>query len=341
MDETTTVSTSDASTSSAPSSAPAPAAAPAAPAARPSMKQALVQADASTAASGAPVPGTTDPTAAAALPASPKGPIPFEVHHTALENARKKEREALQAQYAWTTGLNPDEVKNALGWRQAAQADPTRFLQEFIAEGLANPQIRPTILSLMGQNLNAARAASPKPGALPKPRFQTTDDQGNSVAVYTADDMQQFATALTEQLRGEVKEAVQPYEQERQERDKLQKIEAAKTKLTSWTTTTMKDMSSLEGFTEHEAEIKAVYAAMPVPEEGGFAAAENALRRAYTQVVIPHLRKSGQDATLAKLKRDAAATTLNPSSAGVSMPAKRPKSFKEALLWAESQQQAR
>lgn len=334
MDDTTTVSTSDASTSSAPSSAPAPAAAPAAPAARPSMKQALVQADASTAASGAPVPGTTDPTAAAALPASPKGPIPFEVHHTALENARKKEREALQAQYAWTNGLNPDEVKNAIGWRQAAQSDPTRFLQEFIAEGLANPQIRPTILSLMGQNLNAARAATgPKPGELPKPRFQTTDDQGNVVPVYTAEDIQQLAKSLREELREELQQEVKPFKEERQ-------LAAQKEKLTTWRSSTLKEMSALDGYTDHEAEIKAVYAAMP-PTKGGLEAEANALYRAYTQVVIPHLKKSGQDATLAKLKRDAAATTLNPSSAGVSMPAKRPKSFKEALLWAESQQQAR
>lgn len=333
MDDTTTVTTSDASTSSAPSSAPAPAAAPAAPAARPSMKQALVQADASTAASGAPVPGTTDPTAAAALPASPKGPIPFEVHHTALENARKKEREALQAQYAWTTGLNPDEVKTALGWRQRAQTDLTGFLSELVSEGMSNPQIRPTILSLLGQNLNAAKATGQKPGELPKPRFQTTDDQGNVVPVYTAEDIQNLAKSLREELREELQQEVKPFKEERQ-------LAAQKEKLTTWRSSTLKEMEALDGYKDHEAEIKAVFAAMP-PTKGGLEAEANALYRAYTQVVIPHLKKSGQDATLAKLKRDAAATTLNPSSAGVSMPAKRPKSFKEALLWAESQQQAR
>ncbi len=311
MDDTATTATSDTSTStttSAPTTTASPTA-PAAPATRPSFKQALVQAETSTATATPTATDATVPAAAAASPTSPKGPIPFEVHHTALENARKKERDALQAQYAWTQGLNPDEVKNALGWRQAAQSDPTRFLSEFIAEGLANPQIRPTILSLLGQSLNQAKPQGPKPGDLPKPRFQTTDDQGNAVPVYTAEDIQTLTQSLREQLRQEMQEKVAPFEQQRQ-------LAETKERLTTWRTSTLSEMEALDGYKDHEAEIKAVYAAMP-PTKGGLEAEAHALFRAYTQVVIPHLKQSGQDATLAKLKRDAAATTLNPSSSGL------------------------
>ncbi len=313
MDDTTSTATSDTSTSST-SSAPTTTAsptAPAAPATRPSFKQALVQAETSTAPTSTTATDATVPVVAAASPASEEktGFIATANHIRAVENARKKERDALQAQYAWTQGLNPDEVKNALGWRQAAQSDPTRFLSEFIAEGLANPQIRPTILSLLGQSLNQAKPQGPKPGDLPKPRFQTTDDQGNAVPVYTAEDIQTLTQSLREQLRQEMQEKVAPFEQQRQ-------LAETKERLTTWRTSTLSEMEALDGYKDHEAEIKAVYAAMP-PTKGGLEAEAHALFRAYTQVVIPHLKQSGQDATLAKLKRDAAATTLNPSSSGL------------------------
>jgi len=76
--------------------------------------------------------GTTD------LAPAAKGPIPFDVHDTALKNARLKERQAVEQEYRTSVG-DPAIAKEATQWFQRAAQDRVGFLRDVITKPCQTP----------------------------------------------------------------------------------------------------------------------------------------------------------------------------------------------------------
>lgn len=92
-------------------------------------------------------PATTAPVSEGAEPTSEPGPIPFDRHKSALENARAKAAQdaeaALRAKLGWAERYAPDEVANATQMLQWVRSDPQgfmRFLKSQVPEEAAPEQ---------------------------------------------------------------------------------------------------------------------------------------------------------------------------------------------------------
>ncbi len=282
--------------------------------------------------------GTTTETA----PVQAKGPIPFEVHDTALKNARAKERQAVEQEFRNTIG-DPAVAKEATQWFQRAAQDRVGFLRDVINEALSDPQLGPQVLSLAGKTLGGNRGAAPAaPTDEPQPDFQ--DANGNQF--YSAKQQQARETWLAARLRDDILGQVQPdLDQVRSEREAKQ-AEAAQQQVVSQITSHIAEAKKWPYFDQFKDKIAALARTMPLTS-GHPAEEAIVLRRAYDQVVGPELSKLEQNRVLADLKSRAHASSLNPASTGApsgvpkNVRAKDGGSFGNALKWAEQQQAGR
>lgn len=265
-------------------------------------------------------------------PASQKGPIPFEVHDRALQNARTNTRTEVESQFR-------TQYAPILSWAQRAATDRVGFLRDVIAEAAADPELAPQIASLAGRTLNGARM--PTPAELPQPDFQ--DGQGN--AFYSAKAIGQLVehlkSSLKQELLGEVQPSLQAVSAITAEREQERVAGQLKQTFASQLT---EARSSWPYFKEHETEIKQALAQAPLTS-GHPAEEALMLQRIYHQIVSPKISQLEQDKTLATLKRNANASGLNPAAMGApsgvpkNVRAKDGGTFKNALAWAATQQQ--
>lgn len=153
--------------------------------------------------------GTTPPAAVSPTPAParPAGPIPFEVHQKALDNARVKAVEELRAKVGWAETISQAEYQQVQGLARRLSADPVNALQELIAEVNANPKHAEQVRSLVAKSLAASRGSQ----TMPSPDVEITDANGNVVGgAYSDKAMVQFAQALTHQVLSKVDEKYAP-----------------------------------------------------------------------------------------------------------------------------------
>src|SRR5262245_65736859 len=75
-------------------------------------------------------------------PTVTKGPIPFDVHETALKNARTKERQAAEFEY----GQRLQRAQQAQQWFEHAQRDPAPYVERNFYDGLPEPWMRRPLL---------------------------------------------------------------------------------------------------------------------------------------------------------------------------------------------------
>lgn len=93
--------------------------------------------DATGAEAGAETPSETEASAPAAPVKKPAGPIPFERHKQAVENARTKGAEDAVAEvikhYPWVGEVDPREIAQGLALRKAIQENPAAVAQRLLA----------------------------------------------------------------------------------------------------------------------------------------------------------------------------------------------------------------
>ena len=342
-----------------PSSAPAPSAAPSVsttpsdptpvtPSERPSFKKALVQAEQQTAAPTITPPldaATTPPGATATHPTPPasKGPIPFEVHSKALDNARAKARTEVEGEFRQQYG-DPAEVAESVQWRNLAKADPGTFLEKALLEGLTDPVAAPRVKQLLGKMLGSMRQPAPGrqvPSQTDAPRPDFRDEQGNEF--YSAKTQAQRDEWLKNTILAEIaplKQEVEGSKAEREADQRRQQADAQQRQVTQQITSHLTKARSWPHFEAHEAAIKQALAAMPLTS-GHPAEEALALREAYDAVVLPKLSELEQNRVLAQMNARANDSTLNPSNTGAptgipkNVRAKDGGTFGNALRYAE------
>lgn len=309
---------------SAPSASPAPAE-------RPTFAQAFA-ADAAPPPESSPAPTETAATAQAeTTPTESAGPIPFLAHKTALENARKKERDAvtqeLQSQYGWAMQADRAAIEQAQHIGQLYAQDKPAFIRNLLAEAMGDPNLAPLVRSEAARALGA-RTQPPQPADQDlTPDIPVMDANGQVVAqTFSAEKVQQIVQQAVQQA---LDREVGPIKQDFQTRQQREQAEREQQQFQQ----TVQDIYSeaadvLPGFTEHEAEIAKVFATIPGDPA-------KALRAAWKQVVGGKLGNVDQvkATTLKELQTKAAAASVNPAATAI--PAtKRPTSFYDAgLQW--------
>ena len=311
------------SPSSADTSAPAaPASTPAAPTRPASMAAALEQA-AAAADSG----DATPQLASATGVSGPQGPIPFDVHKTALENARTKaSTEALR-------GISPQQFQDMLGWYSRAQQDTTGFLtetltshpqaievlQKAIATLQTHPTYGPQLKSLAAKALSAARGAgAPKPPAMVNVQLEdgSVVQMPRDPSAYLAYHQSQWEQKVGDQL-SPLQETVQSLKAEHD-------AAVHDAQVDQFVSTTFDDLKGWPGVDDAAMKAMAEHFGNARIDPNDPVAISRALDVAYRTVVVPGLSQKAQSTYAASLKTKAAAQ-IETASTRAASPTAKPK----------------
>lgn len=272
-------------------------------------------------------------TPAVQTPSTPQGPIPFDVHHKALENARTKAVEEYRARVGWAEQISQQEYQQIRGLSQRLHTDPIAAISELIGELNQNPTHAQALRSMAARALSAARGQGEP--ALPEPDLAVTDAQGNVISrAYSAESQAKRDEWLISQVLAKVDERYAPvvktHAEVAAEREQFRREAIA----TQWKDGFQQEMSQYPGFAEHKAAIGQEVARMlqqfdpndPRTEEQPFL--EALTLRAYNRVVVPKLQTAERQTVLRDLHHQANAGSVNPARTGV--PAQ--KTFEEMSI---------
>lgn len=320
-------------------SAPAPVEAPAPQAERPStwddafaMTEPEAAPDPTPTATAGEVPTIAEPPGAEAGQATAPektGPIPFDVHKTALENARKKAAEESIAQFQQQYGGH-------LQLAQAMQADPVGTITQLVAELQQHPQygqqLRSHAAKVLGQR-QQPKAEEPQPDLVGR------DANGQEVTFYSAEQARKWQQWSAQQMRQQLTQEFAPVMEIAKERE----AERAKTQLVAQAMDGYKpyvaEIQSMPGFSENKAEIiarqqelfkESIQAGTPVDPMA-------LVMRAYREIV-PAKLQAQQQQQQQKQQQDLVASAVAKSTGRTDNPAatapappRRPRSFEEAF----------
>jgi hypothetical protein len=334
-----TVTSPAAPATSAPPSSPAPAARPtfeqvfAAPPAAPTTPEIAVAPQ-----------GTTEPPvapdAAAVHPsAKPPGPIPFEVHKTALDNARAKATAEAQAafdrDYSWAKQVSPETVQRWSGIASLMATNPSAFLDQYFSEAATHPTFGPQVKSWAAKTL--ARRAEPAAPDL-SPDVVVQDPQtGREVArTFTAERVQAIVDAIVQKQVAPLRRDLETRQaREQQQQAEAQQAEASR-RLEASTDAVLADLHDLLDITEQtpQAQKDALFSELTALLDAN---PQLSPHKAAMQVrktrIMPALQGQVTQQVLDDLTHRAGAQAMNPSRAGIA-PAHRPKSFNDpSLKW--------
>jgi hypothetical protein len=332
---------------SAPSAEPSPAAPPSTD--RPtSMRDAFAKVAERRAADKGTAPAIAAPATTDGLPAKQPGPIPFEVHKTALDNARTKASEEAAQQwkdYEFVRGIPASDLREFVSMVQQHKGDPIAMLQHLASEIAADPVHSQALRAFAGKQLAAARGQQAATD-MPQPDLEVTDQNGNVVARTYSD---QGQAKRDELLEARILQKLSPVTQMHEQITKAQAHLAEVQQAQSWGAELGKDMNSWPGFhpEQNKAEraavkerVKQLVDALPADKQRDATSLENALHRAYREVVHPKLPSLMQAQLAASLKQKAVAQVENPSGTAPVTTA-RPKNPKELAKFLEQRAAAR
>jgi len=311
------------------------------------MRDALMQANAATdqsasttetAATGQEA--SLDPTAV--HPSAKEGPIPFQVHKTALDNARVKEREAVQAefdqQYGWAKHVPRETIEHWSGIAKTMASDPARFLDTYFAEAANDPRFSASVRSWAARTLGARAPQSPQQAQMPQPDVQIVDQAGNVTGMTYSDKQLALRDNWTkQQLLAEVQKEYGPLKAER-EQEKSQRAAAEyHRQVEAKVDDLLGDVSAvLDIRDDMPAEQKkvlfdAVDALMANDPRLSVHKAAMQVRQSH---VLPTLKASATRDALDTMKQKAAGNTAG--SGGSATPLTRPKTAKELAAYMRS-----
>jgi hypothetical protein len=324
MDEVVTTPTTDSGSPSAAVTTTTPTtetSAAVTPTARPtSMRDAFEKAQASVSAkTGTPTTPATETTATEGKPQATKGPIPFDVHETALKNAREKSAaEAMatwRAQHGWAEQADRTKVEQAIRVADAYNADKANFVRQLLAESAADPQLAAVVRSEAARLLGASRGGSSEADF--EPDIPVADANGQIVAqTYSAQKVQAIvARAVQDAMAKEVAPLKQAHEA-RQASETERQIQST---ADAHATTKMATAQKWEGFEAHRAEVAKAYREHPSWS------LEEAYLDVLHRVILPSRTRTSEAQTLASLK-DKAVAQVQTTTGTAATPGKRPMS---------------
>ena len=132
------------------------------------------------------------------------GPIPFDVHKTALENARTKAVAEWEQQYGWAKQVDRQAVADAVRLSQMFANDRAGFVRELMGD---NPP--PELISEFARQLSGRRGAQAEPQE-PQPDLPIQLEDGRVVHLYSADQQAKREAWLQQRWMGQVQEQMAP-----------------------------------------------------------------------------------------------------------------------------------
>lgn len=298
---------------------------------RPTMAQAFASDAATSSESTAqPEAATTQPaetseTQAPVHPSEKTGPIPFDVHKTALENARAKAVAEYKEKFGWAESVDRTAYEQAMQIGQLYQRDPVAYIKQIVAEASANPELAPLVRSEAARVLGSRQQEKPAPIEADIP---VVDDQGRVVShSFSAERVKQLLAQEREALKQELLGEIAPLKQERENAKRQKQAADQQAQIeTSVKSIYEQATSELPQFKEHEQEIAKALA--EIPGEPGAA-----LYRAWAKVVLPKLEAKSQSKTLDDLKTKAAASVANPTAPAVASTRRPASLLDKSLTW--------
>jgi hypothetical protein len=258
------------------------------PSERPTFAQAFAQDAAATPATPAAPEGTAtiEPAAVTAMdgainPSEPKGPIPFDVHKTALDNARIKAadqaKQEFEAQFGWAKSVDRGAVEEAARLGQLYQTDRAGYIRQVLAEAITDPSLAPLVRSEAARVLGS-RQSPPQP-AQTVPDVPIVNEQGQVVG-----NLRDIVQAhLAEYAAKEIAPLKSDLQQRKADADARQAQQELQTQVQD---IYAEALDVLPGFKEHEAAIAKVFATIPGDPA-------KAMRAAWKQVVGSNARHTG------------------------------------------------
>jgi hypothetical protein len=159
------------------------------------------------------------------VPPEVKGPIPFDVHHSALANARTKAAtEAVQArdqqwqaEAGWVLQLPQDRRSAAAELVRDFYANPAMLIANVYSTIKDHPQWGPQLRALLGTG-NGNGHAAPAEGTMPQPDVEVIDPRTNQVVsmTYSEKALAQREALLKKQYEQSIEQRLRPFEQDRQ-----------------------------------------------------------------------------------------------------------------------------
>ena len=280
---------------------------------------------------------TTAPAGATAADTStdqskPQGPIPFEVHKTALENARTKEREAALAewrqQHGWAEQVNRADIEQAVKLAQRYKSDRIAFLQELVKETQDDPVFGPQLASWAARTLASRRGQSGggEGFQLPEPDVAITDASGQTVGgTYSGGLLKQIVTgavqqavqqavAATEQKFAPLATSVQSWQKREAEAEHKRQVD-------QFGETTFADMQTWQGM-DDEANRRAVGEAILAAQVDGEDPRDvlRVAEAAYRRIVVPKLMQARLSDQVQQTHLKAQANTVSPAASSAGTP---------------------
>ena len=244
------------------------------------------------------------PVAAPAATEKPKGPIPFDAHSKALENARTKARdEALtewRSRYGWVEQTPAEAMAEMQRFAQLYQNDRPALIRNLITEALSDAALGDLTASELGRALSSRRGTAAHADARePEPDVQITDANGQVVGTtYSAQQLAKRDAWREAQWDAKMRQSLQPYESIRQRIEAAERQRSDEARIDSQ----LQEASQWPGFLDHQ---EAIAQALAQPNM--------TLERAYITAVVPRLATSERTKVLSELTQKPAATTVSPS----------------------------
>lgn len=269
-------------------------------------------------------------TATGATTATTKqGPIPFEVHSKALENARTKAATEAVAKYreqhGWAESIPRETIQQWSGIAQRMAADPIAFLSEFQAEIANHPTYGPQLRSHAARTLAGGRQAQ----ADLSPDLVVDAGDGRQIATFSAERVQQI---VQRSIQDALAKEVGPIKQEREQRlAQQQKADEEVRQLNAKADEQIAFAKRVIGDETNEAAWAAVHKAMS--EDPTLSLHDAALKVRDELIVAPKLQKEAQAKVVASHKQKAAGNTGTGNVTGT-VP-QRPTNARELAKWME------
>lgn len=237
-----------------------------------------------------------------------KGPIPFDVHHTALANARAAVAKEWEP-YAWAKDVPQASLSRMSNIAERMSSDPLGFLSTYYEELQNHPTHGPAVRSW------AAKTLGSKPGKAPDltPDLDITDANGQVVSqTFSAARVQQIVQhAVSEAISKEVA----PLKQDQQQRQASEHAATEAQRVKTATDESIAFITDLVG--NDDAHLTAVGEALAANPSWS---AERAAAHVLKTVIMPGLSKTERVSVLADIAKKPAASTVSPGRSTTAVP---------------------
>lgn len=246
------------------------------------------------------------------------GPVPYD--RFSMVNRQKNELTEQLKQYESLQGMGAEDVASVTAWARMLNADPvaawSRLQEALSSDARYADQVQHQIASRSG----AARETAIAPTAHPEP-MPTADLQAeDGTLVYSAPQMEKWQNWKSRELMEQFQQQIAPL----QEMATSVRQQEALAQAWNEVSHVLTEFRADPGFAQHEHAIKAMLSSdhrlAALSESDPRMALEMAYNRVWRTTIAPTQQRQAESTVLENLQRRAVAGTVNPSSAGTTMP---------------------